>query len=65
MTQGEQALKLSLTKAIREWADKEAELDENWPEVYYYELQSEDMANAAFSVFLASVRGQRYYKENE
>lgn len=61
MTQKEQALKLALTKVIQEWADTEAE-SENLPSTYWYDTQAEDMADAAFSVFMASVKGQEFYK---
>lgn len=64
MTQKEQALKLALTKAIQDWANSEAESEENWPNAYCYETQAEDMADAAFSVFMASVKAQDFYKEN-
>ncbi|MES1219462.1 MAG: hypothetical protein ABUT20_28425 [Bacteroidota bacterium] len=62
MTLSEQELKVSLTKVIEKWSENECS-GKNWPDAYWYETQAEDMAEAAFIVFMASVKGQDFAKK--
>jgi len=61
----EQKLKVSLTERIQKWMEKEAEADDSWSEVaqYCYDDLAEDMANAAFVVFQACHKAQRFADE--
>lgn len=67
MTIEEQKLKISLTERIQKWMEKEAESGDSWSEValYCYDDLAEDMANAAFTVFLACHKGQHFASEQE
>lgn len=47
---------------IWKWINNNCEADD-WPETQVYGELSEDMAKAAMLVFQASMRGQRYAKE--
>lgn len=60
----ETRLKYELEKVIQEWADTQCERDD-WPQMYFYDSQVEDMASAAELVFDSSDKGQRFLEENK
>ena len=49
----------TLEQAIQKWADQQCEQDD-WPEGYWYDDQVEDMALSAYTVLMASVKGQKF-----
>lgn len=52
----------TLEKVIDDWAEEQCSEDD-WPDAYWYEELYEDMAKAAFAVFEANVKGQKYATE--
>ena len=53
------ALKASLESAIQKWADEQLETS-IWLTAYWPDSQTARMADAAYSVLMASVEGQQY-----
>ena len=52
-------LKASLESAIQKWIDENADTDD-WLLAYWPDSQTARMAEAAYSVMMASVEGQQY-----
>lgn len=67
MTIEEQRLKVSLTEHIQKWMEQAVESDDDWSAVahYCYTDLTEDMAKAAFTVFLACHKGQQFANDQE
>ena len=54
---------VALEDVMDKWIDQHC-MDDEWPNEYIYEYQGRDMARAAALVFDASVKAQRFAKEN-
>lgn len=57
-------LKALLEDAIQEFADKHGE-DQDWPLAWWADDQTARMADAAYSIWMASVQGQLMKDEQE